>query len=513
MQTSDFLKETSDVNLELRKLANNEKVLSKFCEEFQLRQQELALISSNNETSTVDENFFEVLKTIKAIYGRAKGLLVSSQHVTGLEIMELMSKYEEMANEHLYRWTIGVLRTINVELLELQPHLLRSMAYLQGKEVLFKHCLDEYTTVRRSAVSHAFIEALTRGRTTTSTHHPAIELYSQDLLRYVRDMLSFLHQTVVLEKDMLLMLLKQCNQDLVSETKTIENVLASITDNVARPLKTRIENCLISGSNKNVPTSQTSTNQRLVDKTINYFLAKNVISFYLSTFSQLLSSSSSPLLYTLNELLILSDKVFYNSLNYYCSTNMQPKFELVGSNTAGGLSPTEHLNEFIYLIEELLKYIKSSPTFNEQEHRLETQRILTAVYDPYMQYVIIYSSKLSSIEMTVFSFNCINALATSIGKFKFTEEFSTNLQKQIDENVDILVNEQFQHLINNLAVGSLYNAIIQQGSLGTVLPISTLSGCDHLAVNTFLKAWEKFLTSPAQFKMPQMENISSLEAR
>lgn len=121
---------------------------------------------------------------------------------------------------------------------------------------------------------------------------------------------------------------------------------------------------------------------------------------------------------------------------------------------------------------------------NSQEHQLETNRILTTVYDPFMQYIVIQSSKLSSIEMTVFSFNCFFSLQQTISKYKFTESFTQNLQKLLDENEEILVNEQFQHIIKSLSITSLYNVILQNDNF--TAPLSTFSGCDPFAISAFL---------------------------
>lgn len=143
-----------------------------------------------------------------------------------------MSKYEEQANDKLYRWTINILRTINLDIIDLHSHLFRSISYLQKKDVLFNHCLDEYTTVRRSAVSHVFIDALTRGRTSNNTHYPAMERYSHDILRYIGDMFAFLHQIIVFEEDMLKSLVKYCDQDKLLKNNTIKNVLSAITQGI-----------------------------------------------------------------------------------------------------------------------------------------------------------------------------------------------------------------------------------------------------------------------------------------
>ena len=122
-----------------------------------------------------------------------------------------MALHEEAANERLYRWTLNVLRTISSDIIEVHPQLFRAMACLQEREILFKYCLDEYVTVRRSAIVRNFIEALTRGRPNANTS--AIELHSNDVIRYVGDMLAFLHQSVANEKEMIDTLLKMCDKD------------------------------------------------------------------------------------------------------------------------------------------------------------------------------------------------------------------------------------------------------------------------------------------------------------
>lgn len=227
-----------------------------------------------------------------------------------------------------------------------------------------------------------------------------------------------------------------------------------------------------------------------MERTKNYFLVKNIINFYLQTFSQILLEHSS-FVFLFKEMLVLSTKVFYNSLNFYCTTKIGDKFDSLQSYPSNALSLSENLREFLHLIDELLECIKSSMSSNGEEHQLETNRILTSVTDPFVQYVVIHSAKLSSIEMTVFSFNCFFLFKQTIVKYRFTETFVANLQKQLEENEEVLINEQFQHIIKGLAINSFYNAILQNDNF--TVPLSTFSGCDPFAISTFL------VLSPFQF--------------
>ena len=74
--------------------------------------------------------------------------------------------------------------------------------------MLFNYSLDEFGAARRTAIVRGFIDALTRGGP-GGTPRP-IELVSHDPLRYVGDMLAWLHQATASEKEHLQSLLKHC---------------------------------------------------------------------------------------------------------------------------------------------------------------------------------------------------------------------------------------------------------------------------------------------------------------
>ena len=62
-----------------------------------------------------------------------------------------------------------------------------------------------------------------------------IELHSHDPLRYIGDMLAWLHQATASEKEHLQTLLKKCKQSSVEDH--IQDVLGHVTEGVCRPLK------------------------------------------------------------------------------------------------------------------------------------------------------------------------------------------------------------------------------------------------------------------------------------
>lgn len=247
-------------------------------------------------------------------------------------------------------------------------------------------------------------------------------------------------------------------------------------------MKIRVENCLIANDRAGFQGAQ-------IKRTKNFFQVKNIVNFYLQTFNQVLNDDCA-FVHFIKELLVSSDKVFYNSLKFYCN-QLGQKDDLVKSKISM-INSKEYISGYIILIDELLDSVKLSINFSVQEQQLETQRILTCIFESCTQYIIITSSKLSPIDMTIFQLNCFNILKETIGKYKFTETFLENLQKQINDSLEILINEQFQSAINSLSMNSLFNAL-NQNTDEVKIPLSVFSGCDPIAIGTFLVYWLKIL--------------------
>jgi hypothetical protein len=65
----------------------------------------------------------------------------------------------------------------------------------------FRACLEDMANIRRNSVTRAFIDALTRGGP-GGTPRP-IELQAHDPIRYIGDMLAWIHQAAASEREIL----------------------------------------------------------------------------------------------------------------------------------------------------------------------------------------------------------------------------------------------------------------------------------------------------------------------
>jgi hypothetical protein len=141
--------------------------------------------------------------------------------------------------------------------------------------------LDEVASARHDAVARAFINALTRGGP-GGTPRP-IELQAPDPLRYIGDMLAWVHQACASEKEMLESLF-QINVEkyedvsgvVVKVTDTIGDLLDCAMEGTCRPLKSRMEQVLV-----------------LQPGAITSYKVANLIQFYTLTLSKLLRRNAS----------------------------------------------------------------------------------------------------------------------------------------------------------------------------------------------------------------------------
>jgi hypothetical protein len=78
-----------------------------------------------------------------------------------------------------------------------------AVRHLRKVPVYFSQCQDIVVASRRSFLVQKFVTALTQGSGSGSSGMRAIDLHAHDAVRYVGDMLAWMHQTVASEEEFL----------------------------------------------------------------------------------------------------------------------------------------------------------------------------------------------------------------------------------------------------------------------------------------------------------------------
>ncbi|KAA8521078.1 hypothetical protein F0562_011769 [Nyssa sinensis] len=305
--TGDIISTTERLKQELEITTQRQEIASCFLHDYQLSNDEINALREED----LNENFFKALSHVQEIHANCKVLLRTHHQRAGLELMDMMAVYQEGAYERLCRWVQAECRrlgdTDNPEVSELLKTAVRC---LKERPVLFKYCAEEVANMRHNALFRRFISALTRGGP-GGLPRP-IEVHAHDPLRYVGDMLGWLHQALASERELVLVLL---DPDAVVDTgptarrfaKRSENnsgktesdltfVLDRIFEGVCRPFKVRVEQVL----------------QSQPSLIISYKLS-NTLEFYSYTISDLLGRETA----LCNTLWVLKDaaqKTFFEIL-------------------------------------------------------------------------------------------------------------------------------------------------------------------------------------------------------
>lgn len=222
--THSLLAETNRLQTEALKLQTHNQIAENFLGKFQLTVQEHQLLYGVNREDPITKDFFKILDRVQQIHADCRILMQCGHQTAALDIMEEMTLHQEGALERLYRWTQSHCR--NIENAEVSDLVMLAMNRLQDRPVLFKYVVDEYATSRRALLVRSFIDALTIGGSGTKP----IEAHANDPKRYIGDMFAWLHQAIPSEKENLMLLVKGCEKNDI--TDQIQSALSHIADGV-----------------------------------------------------------------------------------------------------------------------------------------------------------------------------------------------------------------------------------------------------------------------------------------
>ncbi|XP_005093725.1 conserved oligomeric Golgi complex subunit 6 [Aplysia californica] len=479
-KTHHLISQTTSLHHESQRLQVKEQVANAFLDKFQLKQDEMKSLRGSKD-GTLHVDFFKALARVKQIHSDCKFLLRTNHQTAGLEIMESMALHQESAYERLYRWTQNQCRLVTQDTPDVSPMLCQAVEALQDRPVLLKYSLDEFGKARRSSVVRGFIDALTRGGP-GGTPRP-IELHSHDPLRYVGDMLAWLHQASASEKEYLQSLLKGCTASNIQ----MDEVLGNITEGVCTPFKVRVEQVLVSEQDP-----------------VTLYKLDNLLKFYHHTIGQIVNTEAA-LLSTVAEIQDLSHRMFFNSLTGHAN-RLLDKVELPPSD----LGPTSSLTQTLQLLRDVLACHDAS-VVPIDDKKQDYKQILACVIDPLLQMCSMSASRLSAIDMAAYMVNCIHLMNTTLALYEFTDTRLEMLNAQTDAHVDTLISEQASYILNRVGLAQMYGAI-QQHQTGQG-PLSSLPGLDELAIKSAVNKFDSYLAQPDSLTLPQCSLILGVTVR
>eukprot|EP00850_Spirogloea_muscicola_P013636 SM000093S24447 [mRNA] locus=s93:387657:397202:+ [translate_table: standard] len=193
--TGDMVVATERLKAELENTVRRQELVFNFLHNYQLSPDEISALREEE----LGEDFFKALSRVQEIHANCKVLLRTHHQRAGLELMDVMAVYQEGAYERL--WVQAECRNLgNSDTPDVSDLLKTAAGSLKERPVLFKYCAEEVANTRHNALFRRFIGALTRGGPGGMPR--PIEVHAHDPLRYIGDMLAWLHQALASEKEL-----------------------------------------------------------------------------------------------------------------------------------------------------------------------------------------------------------------------------------------------------------------------------------------------------------------------
>ncbi|CRK27333.1 hypothetical protein BN1708_014757 [Verticillium longisporum] len=460
-QTAPVLQDAALLIQQRQDVATKQQLLAAFCGHFIFTNDEIATLTSSAEP--VNEDFFAALARAKKVSSDCEALLGFENQNLGLEIMEQTSKNLNLAFQKLYKWVQKEFKTLNLENPQLNTSIRHAIRVLSERPSLFQGCLDYFADARHRILSDAFHTALT-GTSSTGQHDNTvkpIEMAAHDPLRYVGDMLAWLHSATVGEREALETLFMADVDEIAKGLQTgratelwqlIDNTedsdiqafdglkaLNELVDRdvsaVARILRQRVEQVIQSNE----------------DTILSYKLA-NLLGFYRFTFAKLLGDTSG-LLELLAGLETEALRQFRSLVRDHIA-RLQGDFQ----QTPSDLGPPEFLLNALEQLKTIMQTYETSMT-GSTDRESDFQPILAESFEPFIAGCESMARGAGSLQGAIFIVNCLMAAKSSLQPFDFTRKRVRVLEERVGEESKTLLASQYQFLRHASGLEEMISAL------------------------------------------------------
>jgi len=306
-------------------------------------------------------------------------------------------------------------------------------------------------------------------------------------------MLAWLHQTTPTECDNLKSILKNV-ETVGNEGKTrqdvIDSCLCDITEGVCRPLRSRIEQILVSEATA-----------------VMLYKLSNLIRFYAATIKSVVPVQSE-LIKTLLDLDEMGYKQFISVLSVtvkqQTAAGSGQSLELAAGTD---LSPSQSTMALLTLLRDTLS---SSSVMEEQQTQLE--EIVNVVVNPLVNFISETSSLMSTTDQDVYCLNSFYQIHTTLSLFKFNDARLAALEREMQLHLDTLSSEMTSNLIAKLDFSPITAMLAQAGLTNTPqVKLPELLSIDVLT--KFVGKFDAFLVAPEVHFLQQVRMLVSSNHR
>ncbi|GAA5926667.1 Golgi transport complex subunit COG6 [Sporobolomyces koalae] len=473
-----------------------------FLDRFTLSDAELRALSSRDVP--VGPELFAAMDKTERIRADCRALLsgeAGEGTKAGLDIMEYTSQHLEAGYQKIFKWCTFQARGFARDVLEVSTTVRAAIARLKSRPDLLTEVLTVLGTTRSTSILNLFLDALTRGGP-NGLPRP-IELHAHDPLRYIGDMLAWIHQAMAGEREFLESLfgIKDEGRWVGSvhafSLKSVGNgTQASDQDRVKSLLDKDFEGC---GRPLRIRVQQTVKSQ---ESSITAYRISTLIHFYKVTMERTIGSDAL-MSQVLSELLQHSNEVFFETLRAQGRSFLrfiQPP--------AAALSAPSQLRDALSTLREIMSVYSSSLLDHEasvaspEKRETDFEDVLDAALDPALQMCSAMAEmRPATWDQAVFWVNCDEAILAGLEPFDFTKKRIERVKEDEAKHVESLTVEHYGHLARDAGLDRLVTAI---KSKDDSTPLSTLNEASANVVIQSITTFSNFLSTVDTIGHPRL---------
>ncbi|KAH8706847.1 oligomeric complex COG6-domain-containing protein [Ilyonectria robusta] len=503
-QTSSALSEASSLLEQRKQVEVKQELLGAFKKHFIMSENEVAALTMTAEP--VDDRFFESLSKAKKISRDCEILLGFEKQTLGLELMEQTSKNINLGFQKLYKWIQREFKTLNLENPQMNASIRRALRVLAERPSLFQNCLDFFAEARERILSDSFYVALT-GASPSGVEDQSvkpIDMTAHDPLRYVGDILAWIHSATVSEREALEILFVAEGEELAKGLKSgrdaeIWRLVADDDDeaeaedfNALKALHDLVDRD-ISGAARVLRQRVEQVIQANEDIIPAYKLA-NLINFYRITFQKTLGPGSN-LVELIGSLETEALRQFRALVRDHIAA-IQGEFQHAPSD----LGPPLFLQDSLKQLNSISKTYDSSLSASE-DREAEFENVLAEAFEPFLAGCENMAKTMEKRNGTIFLINCMLSAAAALEVFDFTQTRSRRLREKTSEESKKLVGSQYAFFRKGSGLEPILNTLHADGTNGA-------ASLDRDVLSQASQVLDDFLPSAL---MDAMENLKHLQ--
>ena len=448
LETAPALREASSLFEERTRVETKQKLLDAFNTHFIMSEDEVAALILTAEP--VDDRFFESLVKAKKISRDCEILLGLEKQTLGTQLMEQTSKNINLGFQKLYKWIQREFKMLNLENPQMNTSIRRSLRVLAERPSLFQNCLDFFAEARERILSDSFYLALTGSLASggEDTSVKPIDMTAHDPLRYVGDMLAWIHSATVSEHEALEVLFVAEGEELARGLKSgrdaeVWHLVADERDdedgdfNALRALNNLVDRD-VAGAVRILRQRVEQVIQSNEEILPAYKLA-NLINFYRITFQKLLGPDSN-LLDCLGGLETESLRQFRALVRDHIAA-LQGEFQ----QTPSDLGVPPFLQDCLKQLEAIAKTYDASLSVSENRES-EFESVISEAFEPFMSGCDNMAKSIGMPESAIFIINSRISAANSFASFEFTQTKARRLRDDVAREAKQLVESQYRFL-------------------------------------------------------------------